>query len=677
MIPLLLAGLLLAGQPRGPVVPAGGWTSHGPDGGFVWQLTIDPTDPLTLYASAAGIFKSSDGGESWVAITRGLPATVESFALDPQRPSTIYFSAEGGDGSRDFKSTDGGRAWMPIGQIVRKNLYGFPYVATALTVDPASSDTLYAGTAATDSAHGLPQTGEVYKSVDGGSSWQSVLALEGQGAISVLVDAASPSTVYALFGFGLANNLVAGTLYRSLDAGTTWNPVPGLPGSGSAAPPAQSAADPGSLCVGTSAGVFRSRDHGTSWDSISGGLTGDALSVAAVAVAPSDPSVLIATTAAGLFRTFDGGSTWNLVDEKRRQRIAIDPVQPLTLYASGGRLFYGVAGPSDGISKSIDAGTTWSLVDDGLQALAINALAIGPSSADPAAPPTIYAAANTGFYPAESTVFTSEDGGSHWVRHAGTPYYVQDLLLDPFDSGKLYEATYCSGVSRSTDGGDTWVSVSGGLVENDRCINSLAADPTVGGRLYAGTVYGRLFRTDDGGGDWTEIGPTLSDDGNALVAVDPSGSGIVYFGATPGLFRSPDSGATWELTSVQDTIFALEIDPSVPTTVYASSYAGLFRSTDAGVTWQPIPTAPTVPDVTVVSSIAINPMRSSELFITVGATVLRSGDGGATWVPFNAGLLGGLRQLTLDPSATHLYGMATGIFGRPLDARRPLLLPLR
>src|SRR5262249_18476964 len=91
------------------------WTTHGPDGGPVLALAIDPNTPSTLYAgtSGAGVFKSPDSGGTWNAASIGLPANaiVQALAIDPSTPTTLYAGTGWNDVGGVYKSTDGGGTW--------------------------------------------------------------------------------------------------------------------------------------------------------------------------------------------------------------------------------------------------------------------------------------------------------------------------------------------------------------------------------------------------------------------------------------------------------------------------------------------------------------------------------------------------------------------------------------
>src|SRR5204863_420687 len=115
-VPLALAAIaaVMLSVLIGPPVYAGvnSWTSNGPTGELVEALAIDPSTPTTLYAGTlGGVFKSTDAGGSWTAITTGLTnLEVQAIAIDPSTPTTLYAGTGGGM----FKSTDAGGSWTAM-----------------------------------------------------------------------------------------------------------------------------------------------------------------------------------------------------------------------------------------------------------------------------------------------------------------------------------------------------------------------------------------------------------------------------------------------------------------------------------------------------------------------------------------------------------------------------------
>ena len=154
---LLISLLILLITSQANSVSAGTniWTSYGPEGGIINALAIDPVTPSTLYAGTeGGVFKTTDGGANWSAVSTGLTHTnVLALALDPATPTTLYAGTYGGV----FKSTDGGANWSAVNTGLTDN------TVNILAIDPTTPTTLYAG------------TGDgIFKSTNGGGDWSAV-----------------------------------------------------------------------------------------------------------------------------------------------------------------------------------------------------------------------------------------------------------------------------------------------------------------------------------------------------------------------------------------------------------------------------------------------------------------------------------------------------------------------
>src|SRR5262252_4328606 len=162
-----LLGLALASPTWADV---GIWTSHGPEGGNIRAIAIDPVHPSTVYAgsSGGGVFKSTDGGDRWAAANAGLTnLNVNALIVDPAMPATLFAATDDGV----FRSFDGGQSWTAAGAGLAS-----PYV-NSLAI---STSGLYAGSGAGNG---------VYRSSDGGESWSPANAgLPGGSVDSLAID---------------------------------------------------------------------------------------------------------------------------------------------------------------------------------------------------------------------------------------------------------------------------------------------------------------------------------------------------------------------------------------------------------------------------------------------------------------------------------------------------------
>jgi len=170
----------------------GDWTGVG----YPKALAIDPAVPSTVYVGAnySGMFKTLDGGASWMAINSGLPANpqINVVVIDPSSRSSLYAAVHG---VGIYRTTDGGDSWTAVATGWPKN------DVRDLAVDPLAPGVVYAGTAA-----------GIYRTADAGATWIPA-GLAGRRINSIAIDPSTPSTVYA------ATNA---WVYKSTDNGTNW-----------------------------------------------------------------------------------------------------------------------------------------------------------------------------------------------------------------------------------------------------------------------------------------------------------------------------------------------------------------------------------------------------------------------------------------------------------------------
>ena len=247
------------------------WSFYGDANASFFTLAADPSNSQVLYGGntdGSGIFKSTDGGNHWTSINKGLTLNgssqplVTAVAVDPSRTATVY-AATFGNGL--FKSTDGGANWAAANGSMRS-----PY-AWSVILSPDQPSTVYVGTAGSG----------VYKSTDSGASYSAANTGLRLSVVNALVaDASSPSTFYAALFDGV---------YKSTNGGASWqlggNSLPVSPVLALASRPGT----PQTLFAGLQgAGLYKSTDGGATWTSSSQGMT-DGF-IAAIAVDPTAPA---------------------------------------------------------------------------------------------------------------------------------------------------------------------------------------------------------------------------------------------------------------------------------------------------------------------------------------------------------------------------------------------------
>jgi len=196
---LLVSLVALLIPSRADVVSAGVnvWTSHGPEGGQIRALAIDPVTPATLYAAARdnGVFKTANGGESW-SQTGLTHIDVQAMAIHSATPSTLYAGTYGGG---VFKSINGGASWSVFNSGLTST------AIRALAIDPATPATLYAGT-----------WGGVFKSTKAGGYWVAAnTGLTDTDIQALAIDPVTPTTLYA-------RTEHAG-VFKSTNGGANWS----------------------------------------------------------------------------------------------------------------------------------------------------------------------------------------------------------------------------------------------------------------------------------------------------------------------------------------------------------------------------------------------------------------------------------------------------------------------
>jgi photosystem II stability/assembly factor-like uncharacterized protein len=652
------------------VEAAGEWELRGPlnVGGRVADLVGDPVDANKFYVGAAsgGVWKTTDGGATFTPIFDGQGSlSIGALALDPRDSDVLYVGtgeASPGGGSVTYpgdgvwKTSDGGATWQHLG-LEQTIAIG------RIVVNPKKPDNLLV--AAMGHLYSRSVDRGVYRSQDGGRTWTKVLFVSDlAGAVDLAIDPVEPSRVFA----------------------TTWERI--------RTPKERIYGGPGS-------GVWRSVDFGTTWTRLAGGLPAPETepSRIGVAVAPSSPDIVYAvyyrkadTALEGLFRSSDGGTTWT------RQ-----PATNLSGILSNqgtwsGRLFVHPTNPSEvwvdgvGLARSTDGGATFSSV----QGLHADHHAQWFFPADPA----VILKGNDG------GVYRSTNGGTTWTHFNNLPisqfYTVEahpkeafkiyggmqdngvkrtttgdldnwsnvtggdgfEVHVDPSSTQVIYSESQFGALRRSINGGATFSAATAGLTGRLNWKTPLAFDPTTTGTGLNTTMYlgsNLLFRSTNSAASWTAISGDLTNGNQGVggvvfgsittLAVAPSNPNTIYIGTDDGnVWITRDAGTTYARINVNLPdlwVTRLEVDPETDAIAYVTfsgfrvdqPLAHVFRTTDHGVTWNNISTD--LPDAPV-NEIAIDPRRSSTLYVGTDVGVFVSHDIGAHWTPLGVGLPDGV-----------------------------------
>lgn len=629
------------------------WESVGPTNipGRVSDVAFDPLHPGTLWASAAtgGVLKSNDAGTSWTFVFDDAPTlSIGDLAIDPSNPSIVYVGtgeANGGHNNKPgaglFKSTDGGSTWRLSG-LEESTSIG------RVLIDYSNPTRVWV--AAIGSYFAPDPNRGVYRSLNGGSSWDQVLFLnDSTGVVDLAIHPSDPDILYA----------------------AAWQRVRRVTGT---------------QLSGIGSGVYKTEDGGETWTRLTEGLDVDSgVGRVGIAICPANPDILYALynndiTHRGLFRSDNAGATWQELDPSGELKLSVDAV-PFTWYFGQVRV-----DPEDcdrvfvldvPIATSEDGGISWTFqsgthVDH-------HAMAFNPHD------PNIVLDGNDG------GIAISDSRGELWTRVLNMPTtQFYEIGLDPSNPERFFGGTQDNGTLRR-DGNDRWVRILGGdgfyvivdpenpnivyaesqwgrlvKVVNGSPIFALSGinrnektnwstpvvmDPNNNQVLYYGAE--RLYRTVDAAVSWGPISPNLARGGSQLlgtistIAVSPVDSNIVWVGTDDGyVWVTNDYGNTWARVSdglPLRWVTRVIADPLERDVAYIT-YSGLrwrdpetyvYRTRDLGVTWSDItsnlPEAP-------VNAFAVDPVDTDVLYLGSDVGAFVSLNGGLDWQVLGTGI---------------------------------------
>jgi photosystem II stability/assembly factor-like uncharacterized protein len=716
------------------------WRAIGPAnmGGRIADFAVDEKNTSTIYVAVGtgGVLKSANNGTTWEPLFDKQPvASTGAVAVSQNNPKLVWVgSGEGNSrnssswGNGVYKSTDGGETWTNMGLPESHDV-------PKIVIDPKNDDVVYV--AALGHLWGTNKERGVYKTADGGKTWQQVLGLvdnngENTGAIDVIVDPSNSSTVYAAmwarhrYPWGFTNGGATSGIYKSIDAGKTWNKLTnGLPAEAGRIGLDIYRKSPKTLFAvvesdiggaislegmrSHAGGIFRTDDSGAHWTRVSdlsprgfyfakirvdpnndqrvyvlgfgtavsddGGKTflntgardihGDCH---AMWIDPSNSNHLLLGTDGGIYVSYDKAKTWefhNNVPLGEFYNVAYGMDQPYTLCGglqdngtwcgkavthktSGGGGGGGGAGRASGITND-----DWSFVNggDGFW-----------TAIDPTDPNIIYAESQGG----EINRIDLRNGRRRNLKPAakeGTPEFRFNwntpFVISHFDAKTLYLGG--NRLFRLTNRGENWEAISpdltapkpetmhsaGSAAENYDTIVAISESPKDRNVLWVGTDDGNVQVTRDGGKTWNNVTANIGgvphglwvsrvaashhDPARAYAAIDGHRSDDFH----TYLFTTDDYGATWrEIVSdipANQPMKGFAEDPVNANLLFAGTEFGIYMSVDRGGHWQQLKDG--MPTVSV-DDIQIHPREHDLIAATHGRSLFVIDD------------ISGLEQLT-------------------------------
>jgi photosystem II stability/assembly factor-like uncharacterized protein len=629
----------------------------------VMTILADRTTASTFYAAIAGggVIKTTNGGAGWTKAINGLNRSdIQSLAADPSNSSIMYAAGAGNDSPEAFVtklnssgsgllfSTFLGGSGDDVGNGIALDATGNIYVAgyTSSTNFPAVNAIQSAPSATEDCTNAFVTKlnpavpSYVFSTYLGGSKCDRANAIALDGAANVYVTGLTNSTDFPTanafqatkgdqfnedaFVTKLSSTGSMGySTYLGGNAGDTGNGI-AVDVSGNAhvtgvttstnfptLNPLQAANGGGSGDVfvtklnATGSTLLYSTYLGGPDTDFGRGIALDSTGNAYVTGATRSVGFPLAPGSLGtkspLYKSVDGAANWTNANyglsSPGIRDIAIHPTQPATMYAA----------TLNGVFKSTNGGKNWSAINNGLPILEINDVVIDPST-----PATVYALANDRTFGPNNGIYKSTDGGNSWtLKKTGmTNNFPLSLAIDPSTPAILYVGSLGGPIFKTTNGADNWAPTGAGAPD---FAESLAVDPHTPATVFAGSSNsnGGIFRSVDSGATWQSLNVGLLPSINGGVFVSPLTSGLVYANLNAGLFKSVDTGNNW--TKIRDVGGKVFFDPVTSSTIYlTSTNEGVLKSTDSGQTWTPMNNGLSFPTA---SALAIDPVKPSTVFV--------------------------------------------------------------
>ena len=633
-------------------------------------------------ASKAGTAAKLSGSVVGALPFRGIgPAFMSGriidIAVDPQVRSTWYVAAASGG---VWKTANAGISWQPI-----FDHYG-SYSIGCVAVDPRNHHVVWVGTGENNSQRSVGYGDGVYKSLDGGKSFQRMGLEHSEHIGKILIDPRNSNVVYVAAQGPLWAPGGDRGLYKTIDGGKTWKAVLRISENTGVSDIQFDPRDPDTIYAssyqrrrrvwtlidgGPESSIYKTTDGGKSWRKITRGLPAGDLGRIGLAVSPMQPDIIYALVEAaggesGFFKSTDCGETWQKQSDyastspQYYQEIVADPNVFDRVYSMDTHMMI----TEDGGKNFKPLGERYKHVDN-------HALVIDPKDS------------NHLLIGCDGGLYESWDRGRNYQFKPNLP--IAQYYKITVDSAAPFYRVYGGTQDNATHGGPTRTRNVHGIRNSDWSITVFgdgfqpAVDPKDPNIVYSEWQYGGLIRFDRRTGERIDIkpreakgGPPLRWNWDSALAISPHSHTRLYFGAQM-LFQSDDRGDTWKVispdltrnldrnklkvmgrvwsvdavaknmsTSFYGTIVAISESPKAAGLIYVGTDDGLVQVTeDAGKHWRKIESFPhlDVPQQAYISDIEASLHDANTVYVTVcnfkngdfKPYVIRSGDRGRTW----------------------------------------------
>jgi photosystem II stability/assembly factor-like uncharacterized protein len=638
-----------------------------------------PGEPHTFYmgTTGGGVWKTVDAGENWSNISDGFfgAGSIGAIAVAESDTNVVYVGTgsnaprgniSAGDGV--YKSTDSGGTWSHIGLKQAGQI-------SRIRIHPSNPDLVY--TAVLGNIFGPGEERGIFRSKDGGANWEKVLYISDRtGAVDLTMDVSNPRILYAAVWtaerkpWTLISGSEEGGIYKTIDGGDTWEKLKGgLPeGIVGKIGVAVSPANPSriwALVEAEEGGVFRSDNAGKTWTrvnqnrnlrqrawyytrifadpvdpdtvyalntgfykSIDGGKTFNSIRVLHgdchdLWINPQNPQIMIQTNDGGAHVTLTGGESWStLYNQPTAEiyRLTVDNQFPYRVYGA----------QQDNSTISVPSRNPGGLTPYE-NWYDVGGCESGHIAVDPRNPDIVYAGCYGGYI--SKTNLKTQESQNILVypqlqlgqAPSSLRYRFQwnaPIRLSPHNPDVLYHTSQI--VHRSADGGHSWEDISPDLTRNDKSKQDYAGEPITrdntgvevygtvfafeespfeAGVLWAGSDDGLVHISKDSGKNWTNITPKEVPEFSTvnMIELSPHGKGRAFLAVQgyrlndfkPYVYRTNDEGKTWDLLTDGENgipknhfVRVVREDPDREGLLYAGTEYGLYVSFNDGKNWQ-------------------------------------------------------------------------------------------
>lgn len=614
-------------------------SSHSGGAGRINCIAFHPYDSNTIWVGApsGGLWKTSDGGNTWTTTTDALAAIgISDIAVNPLNPSVIYLATGDGDfgvaktySIGIIKSTDGGNSWQPTGishqvedqEAFRKILInpGFPDIMIATSSDgiyrtadgwnsfskvrsghfkdieykPSDHNVIYA------TSYDFAGNAKIYRSTNGGLSFsESIKNMSVSGKVNrieLAVTPANPNVIYALCSDVTNGGFYA--LYKSSNSGISWTLI-----------------------------YDNRKVNLLGWQPSGLDKGGQGSYDLSIAVSPTNENEIY-TGGVNIWRSVNGGLNWK-IQGFWYHTVNIPYVHAdhhVLLFNPHNQALY--SGNDGGIYKTYDKGESWTDLSNGLGIL------------------QIYRMAQTEMDPG-MIIAGNQDNGTVMLR-SGEWYEIiggdgMECFIDYDDVSIIYGTVYRGQIRKSVNGGAGFDTITPDNSLKGAWITPIVMHPKYPNILYAG--YHKVYKTINGGKSWKVLSDFQTGNNNLLaMAIAPSNDKVLYIATRSEVYRTSDDGESWisitsGLPSSSRTAIAVSETNHNKLWITVSGFEAfkkVYQSDDGGQTWynysEGLPNLP-------VNNIVYQKSSNNGLYIATDIGVYYRSGSMEVWEKYGSGL---------------------------------------